>query len=77
MLANLLQIKVVAFTDARIAFKVEVIEGAEISGRPALSKRVVVTPRFGTSFFDFSNFEQMVTEDAAKTGRLVRLPRRS
>jgi hypothetical protein len=76
-LANLLQIRVVAFTDARLAFKVEVIEGAEISGRPALSKRIVVTPRFSTSFFEFNNFEQMVTEDAAKTGRLVRLPRRS
>ena len=76
-LANLLQIKVVAFTDARIKFRVEVIEGAEIFSRPALSKRVVVTPRFGTASFVFNNFEQMVTEDAARTGRLVRLPRRS
>ena len=30
-LANLLQVKVIAFTDAHIDFRVEVIEGAEIS----------------------------------------------
>ena len=76
-LANLLQVKVIAFTDARIEFRVEVIEGAEIFNRPALSKRVVVTPRLGSATFVFNNFEQMVTEDAAKTGRVVALPRLS
>ncbi|MET0500342.1 MAG: hypothetical protein ABW172_02340 [Candidatus Binatia bacterium] len=74
-LANLLQVKVIAFTDARIEFRVEVIEGAEVSNRPVLSKRIVATPAFGTASFVFNNFEQMVTEDAAKTGKIVRLPR--
>lgn len=76
-LANLLQVKVLAFTDARIAFKVEVLEGAEVGNKPALSKRILATPRFGTQSFVFNNFEQMVTEDAAKTGRIIALPRRS
>jgi len=77
-LANLLQVKVIAFTDARIEFRVEVIEGAEVGNKPALSKRILATPRFtGGSPFVFNNFEQMVTEDAAKTGKLIVLPRRS
>lgn len=76
-LANLFQVKVIAFTDARIEFRVEVIEGEEVFNKPALSKRVVATPRFGTAAFVFNNFEEMVTEDAAKTGRIVRLPRRT
>ena len=74
-LANLLQVKVIAFTDARIEFRVEVIEGAEVFGKPALSKRVVVTPRPGEAVYVYNNFEQMVTEDAAKTGKIIRLPR--
>ena len=71
-LANLLQVKVLAFTDARIEFRVEVLEGAddrqqscalETDSRSRLAS--APTP------FVFNNFEQMVTEDAAKTGRLV------
>ena len=74
-LANLLQVKVIAFTDARIEFRVEVIEGAEVFNEPALSKRVVVTPLPGQAVYVYNNFEQMVTEDAAKTGKIIRLPR--
>jgi len=74
-LANLLQVKVIAFTDARIEFRVEIIEGAEVFGKPTLSKRVVVTPSGGEAVYVYNNFEQMVTEDAAKTGKIIRLPR--
>jgi len=42
-----------------------------------ISKRILAQPRFTTGApFVFNNFEQMVTEDAAKTGRIVVLPRR-
>jgi hypothetical protein len=75
-LANLLQVKVIAFTDARLKFSVEVLEGAEVNGKPALSKRISASPRFsGGSPYLFNNFEQMVTEDAAKTGKLVVRPK--
>ena len=77
-LANLLQVKIIAFTDARIEFRVEVLEGAEVNNKPVLSKRILATPRFSDgSPFVFNNFEQMVTEDAAKTGKFIVLPRRS
>ena len=76
-LANLLQVKVIAFTDARIEFRAEVLEGASVGNRPVISKRILAQPRFTTGApFVFNNFEQMVTEDAAKTGRIVALPRR-
>jgi hypothetical protein len=69
-LANLFQIKVVSFTDARIKFQVEESGGA-------LTKKILATPRFSTSApFVFDNFAQMVSEDAAKTGRFVANPRR-
>jgi hypothetical protein len=77
-LANLLQVKIIAFTDAIIAFRVEVLEGATVGNRPTLSKRILATPRFSSGApFVYNNFEQMVTEDAAKTGKLTILPRRS
>jgi hypothetical protein len=71
-LANLFQVKVVSFTDAKIKFRVEVIEGAE----PALTKKILVTPRLSTNPFEFDFFDQMVTEDAAKTGKFIVSPRR-
>ena len=68
----------IGFADVRIEFRVEVIEGAEVNNRPALSKLILVTSRFSSGPpFVFNNFEQMVAEDAAKTGKLVAMPRRS
>jgi polyhydroxyalkanoate synthesis regulator phasin len=75
-LSNLFQVKVLSFTDARIEFRVEIIEGAEVFNQPALTKKIVATPQFSTVPFVFDNFEQMVTEDAAKTGRFISHPRR-
>jgi hypothetical protein len=75
-LANLFQVKVVSFTDATIKFRVEVIEGTEVSNVPALTKKILVRPRFGTALFEFDFFDQMITEDAAKTGRFMAYPRR-
>jgi len=73
-LANLFQVKVVAFTPSKIAFKAEVINIG--TTRPTITKQIEATPKFSTNPFTFDNFEQMVTEDAAKTGRIVRLPQR-
>jgi hypothetical protein len=66
-----------SFTRARIEFRVEIIEGAEVSNQPAMTRKILVTPQFSTgdpSVFD--NFEQMVSEDAARTGRFIAYPRR-
>jgi hypothetical protein len=76
-LANLLQVKVLAFTDGRIQFRIEVIANADPDGKPVLAKRILVTPRFSSGPpFVFNNFEQMVSEDAAKTGKVIALPQR-
>lgn len=76
-LANLMQVKVVACTDAAIQFKVELIEGADEGNRPALVKQILATPRFSSQPFVYDNFGQMLTDDAAKAGRIVALPRRA
>ena len=76
-LANLLQVKVVAFTDARIQFRIEVIAETGPDDKPVLSKRILATPRFSSGPpFVFNNFDEMVSADAAKTGRLEVQPRR-
>jgi hypothetical protein len=71
-LANLLQVRVISFTDSRIEFRTELIEGAE----PAMPVKILATPPFSPNPFVFENFEQMVKEDASKTGRFIAYPRR-